>query len=365
MPLQIIRDDITRLETDVIVNAANSKLLAGGGVCGAIFSAAGAEELQKACNEIGYCGIGDAVITKGFGLKAKYIIHTVGPIYGQDPKNEESQLYSCYQNSLALAKENNLKSIAFPIISSGIYGYPKAEAIKTATRAIKDFLDKDEDDTDVYLVVYDRNAFRISEKLFDKVKSYIDDRMVKPDLMRSIRLNSYEDTAALDVKDHSEIRKDLDAESVEVECVSAAEFNFDESVAVKELKTVSKLENKKSLEELINIEVETFSEMLLRLIDEKGMTDVEVYKRANIDRKLFSKIRKKNYTPKKSTVLALVISLRLNMEEARQLLARAGFAFSECSKFDLIIEYFIENGEYDIFKINETLFAFEQQLLGA
>lgn len=179
MPFSIIRADITKMETDAIVNAANSKLLAGGGVCGAIFSAAGTDELQKACNKIGYCKTGEAVITKGFKLKAKYIIHTVGPIYGQDPANEENQLYSCYKNSLELAKINRLKSIAFPVISSGIYGYPKAEAIKIATRAIKDFLN--DSDMQVFLVVYDKNAFQISEKLFHDVKSYIDEKMVKSD----------------------------------------------------------------------------------------------------------------------------------------------------------------------------------------
>ena len=160
MPFNIIRDDITRLETDAIVNAANSKLLAGGGVCGAIFSAAGADELQRECDKIGYCGIGEAVITKGYKLKAKYVIHTVGPIYGNDPANEENQLYSCYRNSLELAKKKRISSIAFPVISSGTYGYPKAEAIKIATRAIKDFLEKE--DMDVYLVVYDKKAFQIS-----------------------------------------------------------------------------------------------------------------------------------------------------------------------------------------------------------
>ena len=162
MPFSIIRDDITRLETDAIVNAANSKLLAGGGVCGAIFSAAGADELQMECNKIGYCRIGDAVITKGCNLKAKHIIHTVGPIYGLDPLNEENQLYNCYKNSLELAKKKRLNSISFPVISSGIYGYPKAEAIKIATKAIKDFLAENE--MDVYLVVYDKKAFQISEK---------------------------------------------------------------------------------------------------------------------------------------------------------------------------------------------------------
>lgn len=355
MPFQIIRDDITRLDTDAIVNAANSRLLAGGGVCGAIFSSAGAEELQRECNKIGYCGIGEAVITKGYNLKAKYIIHTVGPIYGQDPKNEENQLYSCYKNSLGLAKEKNLKSIAFPLISSGIYGYPKAEAIKIATRAIKDFLEKEE--MDVYLVVYDKKAFQISEKLFNDVQSYIDEKLVKPDDRRRIS----EDSAIRESYNIFAPQQTTRDECLE-ERMEAPRMYPSATIGSADAKGLKK---KKSLEDLMNIKVETFSEMLLRMIDEKGMTDVEVYKRANIDRKLFSKIRKKDYTPKKVTVVALIIALRLNMKEAIELLGRAGFAFTQSSKFDIIIEYFIEQGEYDIFEINETLFAFEQQLLGA
>ena len=345
MPFNIVRNDITKMETDAIVNAANSRLLMGGGVCGAIFSAAGADKLQAACDKIGFCGIGEAVITKGFDLKAKFVIHTVGPIYGQDPVNEESQLYSCYKNSLVLAKENRLNSIAFPIISSGIYGYPKTEAIKIATRAIKDFLKENE--MEIYLVVYDNNAFKISEKLFSDVQSFIDEKLVKPDdrKRRTEEFLSYaysESTQLDNQQDTSPIYPTTNSASV----------------------TKSSILKKKSLEELMNIKAETFSEMLLRLIDEKKMTDVEVYKRANIDRKLFSKIRKKDYTPKKTTVVALIIALRLNMKEARGLLARAGFAFSQSSKFDIIIEYFIERQSYDIFEINETLFAFDQQLLG-
>ena len=355
MPFQIIRDDITRLDTDAIVNAANSRLLAGGGVCGAIFSAAGAEELQQECNKIGYCGIGEAVITKGYKLKAKYIIHTVGPIYGQDPKNEENQLYSCYKSSLELAKKKRLNSIAFPVISSGIYGYPKAEAIKIATRAIKDFLEKEE--MDVYLVVYDKKAFQISEKLFNDVQSYIDEKLVKPDDRRRIS----EDSATRESYNIFAPQQTTRDECLE-ERMEAPRMYPSATIDSADAKGLKK---KKSLEDLINIKVETFSEMLLRMIDEKGMTDVEVYKRANIDRKLFSKIRKKDYTPKKVTVVALIIALKLNMKEARELLGRAGFAFTQSSKFDIIIEYFIEQGKYDIFEINETLFAFEQQLLGA
>lgn len=359
MPFRIIRDDITKLDTDAIVNAANSRLLAGGGVCGAIFSAAGEAELQRECNKIGYCGIGEAVITKGYNLKAKYVIHTVGPIYGQDPKNEENQLYSCYKSSLELAKKERLNSIAFPVISSGIYGYPKAEAIKIATRAIKDFLE--DNDMEVCLVVYDKKAFQISEKLFNDVQSFIDERFVKPDERRRIA----EDGAVRELYNLYVSERTMRDKCPEERIESSKMFEMLPKATIGASVDSKGLKKKKSLEDLMNIKVETFSEMLLRIIDEKGMTDVEVYKRANIDRKLFSKIRKKDYTPKKVTVVALIIALKLNMQEARELLGRAGFAFTRSSKFDIIIEYFIEQGKYDIFEINETLFAFEQQLLGA
>ena len=355
MPFSIIRDDITRLETDAIVNAANSKLLAGGGVCGAIFSAAGVDELQKECDKIGYCGIGEAVITKGYKLKAKYVIHTVGPIYGQDLVNEENQLYSCYESSLNLAKKKKLNSIAFPVISSGIYGYPKAEAIKIATRAIKDFLV--DNDMNVYLVVYDQKAFQISEKLFTDVQSYIDEKLIKTDDRRRLS----EDGATKESYNMYAPQKSMDLECLQERMEAPKMYP---GAAIGGILDTKSLTRKKSLEDLMNVKVETFSEMLLRMIDEKGMSDVEVYKRANIDRKLFSKIRKKDYTPKKVTVVALIIALKLNMKEARELLGRAGFAFTQSSKFDIIIQYFIEQQKYDIFEINETLFAFEQQLLG-
>ena len=300
MPFNIIRDDITRLETDAIVNAANSKLLAGSGVCGAIFSAAGVDELQNECDSIGYCGVGEAVITKGYNLKAKHVIHTVGPIYGQDPANEEKQLYSCYKTSLELAKKKNLNSIAFPVISSGIYGYPKAEAIKIATTAIKDFLL--ENDMDVYLVVYDQKTFQISEKLFNDVQSYIDERLVKPDARRRVA----EDSAVRESYNMFPPQQAMYNACIE-ERMEAPRMCPSVTIGSADAKELRK---KKSLEDLMNVKVETFSEMLLRMIDEKGMTDVEVYKRANIDRKLFSKIRKRDYTPRKTTVIALAIGLK-------------------------------------------------------
>lgn len=307
MPFQIVHNDITKMNTDAIVNAANSKLLMGSGVCGAIFKAAGPKELQDECNKIGACAVGEAVITKGYNLKSKYVIHTVGPIWRGGSLDEAKYLKSAYESSLKLAKDNNLNSIAFPLISSGIYGYPKEEALEIAVKAIKEFLLNN--DMDIYLVVFDRKAVSLSEDLSNDIKHYID--------------SFYEDD----------------------------KYILRESYRAK-------------LEYILNNIDESFSEMLLRLIDEKGKNDVEVYKKANMDRMLFSKIRSnRNYNPKKSTALSLAIALELSLDETKDLLSKAGYTLSPSYKFDLIIEYFIQNRNYDIFLINEALFSFDQPLL--
>ena len=330
MPLQIIRNDITKMDVDVIVNAANSALKMGGGVCGAIFKAAGAKELQAECDSIGGCETGNAVITKGYKLPARHIIHTVGPVWHGGKNDEEKLLRSCYIKSLNLAKEYELESIAFPLISSGIYGYPKGEAFKVAVTAIQDFLLENE--MMVYLIVFDKAAVEISEKLYTSIEKYIDDKYV-------------------DEKTESREFRLLNEEADIYYSVSAPKM--------------SKASKDKSLEDIVSQLDETFSEMLLRLIDEKEMTDVETYKKANIDRKLFSKIRTdKFYRPRKATALALCIALELNLDQTKDLLARAGYALSRSSKFDIIVEYFIERGIYNIFEINEALFAFEENLLG-
>ena len=337
MPFEIIRNDITKMNVDVIVNAANSELKMGGGVCGAIFNAAGWEGLQKECDLIGGCNVGEAVITNGFNLPAKYIIHTVGPIWRGGNSNEESLLRNCYLNSLKLAKENDLESIAFPLISSGIYGYPKDKALKVAMDAIGEFLLENE--MMVYLAVFDKKALDFSEKLFKSIEKYIDDKyaeeIFKADCYRQIQ--------------EYEMQEDR------VEMPDIIQYNT----------VQTPVKGKRKLEDVVDVLDETFSQMLLRMIDEKGKTDVETYKKANIDRKLFSKIRSdKDYRPRKSTALALSVSLELNVDEAKDLLGKAGFALSHSSKFDIIVEYFIEEGNYNIFEINEALFAFDQTLLG-
>lgn len=327
MPLEIIRNDITKMRVDAIVNAANTRLQMGGGVCGAIFDAAGAKELQEACDEVGGCATGCAVATDAFRLDADYIIHAVGPVWHGGGQDEEALLRSAYRRSLQIATERNCKSIAFPLISSGIYGYPKEQALQVAISEIHNFLLENE--MQVYLVVFDKKSFGISNKLLRSIEAFIDEHYVE----KNERLYSRN-----------------------------RHFEFREEFVQQELQdSVSS-----SLEEMLNRLDEPFSASLLRFIDEKGMTDVETYKKANIDRKLFSKIRNSpNYTPMKKTVLAFAVALELTLEETEDLLARAGYAFSRSNKFDVIIEYFILNRKYNIHEINEALFMFDQTLLGA
>lgn len=335
MPFSIIRQDITKMKVDAIVNAANTDLAMGGGVCGAIFKEAGASSLQAACEKLAPIHTGDAVITPGFRLLTKFIIHTAGPVYRGGDSGEEEQLRSCYLNSLKRAVENKCESIAFPLISSGIYGYPKDKALRIATATIHDFLE--EHDLEVYLVVFDKTAFAISEKLLGEVESYIDEHYVTEHIFRRREL--------LDVE-----REGLD----EADLIS---YNAPAPMQA--------LTSGAGIDDLIGNLDEPFSELLLRLIDAKGKTDVEVYKRANLDRKLFSKIRTgKGYMPSKRTAVALAVALELSIDETDDLLERAGYVLSRSQKFDVIVEYFIVNKKYNIFEINEVLFKYDQPLLG-
>ncbi len=333
MPLEIIRNDITKVEVDAIVNAANNSLLGGGGVDGAIHLAAGPELLQE-CRTLEGCKTGQAKATKAYRLPAKYVIHTVGPIWQGGSQGEEKLLEDCYKNSLALALEYKLESIAFPLISSGAFGYPKDKALKTAISCIGDFLQQY--DMTVYLVVYDKTSFHLSQKLYSSIKQYIDDKYIKTDPSR--RRNRYNEAFVVTEQ---------------------------EDVVYSYMEPLSSMKLERKLEDLLEQTDESFSQMLLRLIDEKGMTDAQTYKRANIDRRHFSKIRNDmNYKPSKGTSIAFAIALELNLDETKDLLHRAGFALTHSSKFDIIIEYFIQEENYNIFEINEALFAFDEKLLG-
>lgn len=329
MPLIIVRNDITKMSVDAIVNAAKESLLGGGGVDGCIHRAAGSELLQE-CWTLGGCRTGEAKITGAYRLPCRYIIHTVGPAWNGGKYGEREQLASCYRMSLALAKEHGCETIAFPLISSGIFGYPKDQALRVAVDTISEFLA--ENDMTVYIVIFDRAAYQIGNKLFADIAAYIDDH--------------YADTHT-NLRRERARRKDV-AESrmlTAYEDAPMAASGLDEALAHLDA---------------------GFSETLLKLIDRSGKKDAEVYKKANVDRKLFSKIRNNpDYKPSKPTAVAFAIALELNLDETCDLIARAGYTLSPSSKFDVIIEYFIMQRNYDIFKINEALFAFDQSLLGA
>lgn len=343
MPIQIIRNDITKIECDAIVNAANSSLLGGGGVDGAIHKAAG-KGLLLECMKLGGCRTGQAKITRGHKLPCKYVIHTVGPRWKGGKNGEQMLLESCYRESLKLASEYGCKSVAFPLISSGVYGYPKDKALRVAVDCITAFLI--EHDMLVYIVVFDKSSFQISEKLFSDIAAFIDDRYVDThfDFNQSRRDEWGEST----VLGTTEILPPL-----ETDAAPTMPNTFSMPTAAF------------SLEDAVKQVDESFSQMLLRKIDEKGMTDSQCYKKANVDRKLFSKIRSDiHYHPSKTTAIAFAIALELSLDDTRDLLQKAGFALTHSSKFDIIIEYFITNGNYNVFEINEALFAFDQSLLG-
>ena len=338
MPIQIVRNDITKMEVDAIVNAANPTLMGGGGVDGAIHRAAGPGLLEE-CMHLGRCPEGEAKITGGHNLRCKYIIHTVGPIWEGGKYGEKETLESCYMRSLELAKEHGCETVAFPLISAGAYGYPRAEALRVAIDSVSRFLE--ENDMTVYIVIFDRASFEIGEKLFRDIEEYIDDR--------------YADEHA-ESRESRLLRSEMPRKNIFGSIMPTA--SADMAPAPKPAAS--------SLDEAMKQLDESFSEMLLRKIDEEGLTDAQCYKKANIDRKLFSKIRSdKNYRPSKPTAIAFAIALELPLDETREMLEKAGFALSHASKFDIIIEYFIEHGNYNIFEINEALFAFDQSLLGA
>lgn len=323
MPIEFVRNDITKVRADAIVNPTDFSFSGGGGADRAIHRAAG-PGMAEECRGLGSCEVGQAKMTRAYNLNAKYVIHTVGPIWAGGNSGEEKLLSDCYRNSLALAKEKNLESIAFPIISSGTFNYPRDKALKTAISTIEDFLM--ENDMTVLLVVYDSATFRISDVLFSSIKKYIDDNYV------------------------------------EKHAVESREF-YD---LVKESESPDWSWRQRSLDDVVKQLDDTFSQTLLRLIDEKGLTDVETYKRSNIDKKLFSKIRSDiHYKPSKRTVLAFAIGLGLNQDETTDLLLRAGFALSNSSIFDVIIQFFIERGTESIFEVNGALFLYKQKLLGA
>ena len=408
MAFTIIRDDITNVSADAIVNTANPKPVFGAGTDAAIYKKAGVKELLKKRKKIGKMEVGEAKATPAFSLNAEYIIHTVGPVYKDGRSGEEEDLRKCYKNCLLLAEELKCESVAFPLISTGSYGFPKAEALRIMISEFSDFLSGHE--MEITLVVFDEESFAVSGKIFSGIDEYIDENYVSEKLDEeysetetllyreavikdrgNARVSNavpkkpgkgFGRRAARDSSESAFYHSRAEDEDVCDECVCAEEAFFDgameeepcEPVCAASPAPVSKMlempavakPKERTLDELVNQVKETWQENLFRLIDEKGYTDTEVYKRANVDRKLFSKIRSNpSYQPKKSTAIAFALAMKLNLDETKDFLARAGYALSPSSKADLIVEYFIDNEEFDIYTINLALFDHEQPLLGA
>lgn len=346
MPFEIVRNDITRMKTDAIVNAANSSLLGGGGVDGAIHRAAGPELLAE-CRKLKGCETGKAKITKGYRLPAKYVIHTVGPVWQGGGHRERELLSSCYRESLALAEEYRCEFVAFPLISAGAYGFPREEAMEIAVAEISRFLLQH--DMTVYLVVFAREAFFTGKKLFRDVQEYIDDHYAEVhDLPNSARRRGFPPFLSAEkaaMPEQELITGDLSDSGLSPACPDFMPGT--------------------DWQKLISQTDEGFSGTLLRLIDERGISDVECYKRANVDRRLFSKIRSDpEYRPSKPTVFAFAVALELTLEETRQLLMKAGFALTHSSKLDVVMEYCISHRCYDVLQINEVLYELDLPLLG-
>lgn len=340
MPFSIVRNDIARVNADVLVNAANERLAAGGGVCGAIFEGAGASRMAAACAQIGRCPTGSAVTTPGFDLPCRWVVHAVGPIWRGGSHGERELLRGCYRSVFAEVARLGAASVAFPLISAGIFGYPVREALDVARAEASAFLD-DHPDMEVTLVVFTRDVVAQGVALLGELREYVDDAYV----------------------DNSPHLYDRSAELREL-CVPEAWPFAAEPPAPAPTPSAPAAPDELA-ERLTHLDA-SFSEALLALIDERGLTDAQVYRRANLSRQLFSKIRSKpDYRPSKPTAVALALALGLTLSQTQELLAHAGLTLSRSSKFDVIVEFYLARGVHDVMTVNEALFAFDQPLLGS
>ena len=367
MPLKIVRNDITKMNTEAIVNTANAHVTVGPGCDSAIYKAAGYDELLAYRKEkIGYIPEGEVFITPGFNLQAKYIIHAVSPHYQDGDQKEEEKLRSCYSKSLLLAKEKGIKSIAFPLISTGGFGYPKEEGIRIAVDEINAFLLSN--DMDIFLVVFDTQSTLLGEKIYPELEAYIDHNYVYS--ARKMEYgNPYIYSVAQyepDYKAHLNIIQELEGRlrrnSVRKERMLNANMEAPEMPAEEdacdcvcdlwndEVAAQEEFENK--LNERLAHKSDTFSEYLMYLIESKGMKNADVYNRACVDRRYFSKIKNnKDFHPEKIKALCLCVGARLNLDETKDLLARAGYAISPADLTDIIFTFFIEHKYYDVVEI--------------
>lgn len=357
MPFEIVRNDIVNMQVDAIVNTANPNPIVGYGVDAGVHKKAG-PKLLEARKKIGRISVGEVAITPGFNLDARYVIHAVGPIWQDGTHNEEKYLRQCYDRALHLARENGCESIAFPLLSAGNHGFPKPLALQTAINSFSSFLMEHE--MQIYLVVFGLNAFELSSKLFHSVESYIDENYILDKTLdeygienkRNIREAQLEQIQReLNLQRRLRMKAEMDdlkicsSVAMGISAPSAAPIDWDE---------------------LLDETDAGFSETLLKLIDKAGKKDSDIYKKANVDRKLFSKIRNNPaYKPSKITAVAFALALELNLEETQNFIGRAGYTLSHSSKFDIIIEYFIVNKNYNVFEIDAVLFRYDQPLIGA
>ena len=337
MPFKIVRNDITKMHVDAIVNTANEAPQYSSGVDTAVYHAAGEKELLAERKKIGWMNEGDVAITPGFKLPAKYIIHAVSPCYIDRTFGEEELLRNCYSKSLQLAYENKCESIAFPLISTGSFGYPKEEGMRIALDEINAFLLKH--DMLIYLVVFDTAATKLGLSLYPNLEVYIDQNYVCDKWEEE-----YEDRYfnAVDEVEECSIRK----ASAAFDCRKMDDDEYEDFLE----------ESESALKERMKHISDTFQQYLLFLMDEKGLSPTEVYKRAIITKQLFSKIKvNSNYHPDKATAMRLCVGAKLNIDETKDLLARAGYALSPCDKRDIIFSFFIENNVYDMIEIDIVL----------
>lgn len=352
MPLSIVRNDITHMQVDAIVNTANPRPVVGSGCDAGIHKKAG-PQLLAARRQIGSIGVGETAVTPAFGLDAKYVFHTVGPVWQDGHHGEAILLQRCYESALELAVEKGCESIAFPLLATGNYGFPKALALEIALKVFGQFLLKQE--LQIYLVVFDRTAFALSEHLFAAVESYIDEHYIQDKLEAEYAVPN----ASVEEAEGRRLRfaKGLlaprrEAAVLEASCLTeAAPAPF-----------AAGKKQKPSLEELLANTDAGFSETLLKLIDKTGLKDSDVYKKANVDRKLFSKIRNNpDYKPSKLTAVSFALALELDLKGTLDLIGRAGYTLSSSDKFDIILQYFIENKNYNLFEIDAVLFQYDLQ----
>lgn len=374
MAFKIVRNDITKVEADVIVNTANPEPVYMAGTDSAIYMAAGADRLLEERRKIGVIAEGQVAVTPAFSLPAKYIFHTVGPVWTGGDRGERDIEKQCYENCLKKAAEMGLESIAFTLISTGVNGFPKAEALQIATSVFSSFLAENE--LDITLAVFDEESFRLSGKIFDRVSRYIDEHYVEEKIIEEYSCeceeavevdggNANAPERARNYGKNGRARGGFFGRNLRREERGAAASMPVEDRAFMGAAVAASAPAQRSLDDVVKNLSETWSESLFPLIREKGYDEVDVYKRANVDRKLFSKIRSnKDYQPKKTTAMAFAIALRLNLDETKDFLGRAGYALSPSSLFDTIVQYCIENGEYDFMDINEVLFDYRQPLLG-